>query len=121
MINWKSFGAGAILAICFILVVGGAYAAIANSGQTITVPIGKTAIYFVMSNSDAAYLRDALCHNYHYQENITSENGGVVPNPQSCADFGQTKIVQFAKEHMAAYHQWQYENNYVGQSWNVSG
>jgi len=117
----KSITFGFGIALILLAVIGGTYAAIAGSGQEVTVPTGKTMIYFTMDTEDAIYLRESLCHNYNYQKTIYDINGEETPNPQTCTQFGQQKIIKFAKDNMEAYHSWQYDNGYVSETWDVEG
>jgi len=107
--NMKSLTIGMAIGLFVVMLAGVVYSSIAGAGTTVTVPSGKTMIYFTMNTDDAVELRDALCSNYNYQVNITAPNGTVTPNPQSCTDFGQSKIVQFARDNVMAYRRAQAE------------
>lgn len=110
--NMKSFGFGILTTVMVLLTIGGAYAAFVTGPASVNAASGETIIYFKMANADAAELRDALCHNYGYQAQILDENNTLIPNPQSCAEFGDNKIKQFARDHIMAYRKWQDEQAY---------
>lgn len=98
------FITGIALTLIALGVFGMTYAAIANAGTTVTVPTGKTMIYFTMNTNDALELRDALCYNYHYQAMLYPDEGEKpYANPESCSQFGQRMIAEFAKDHITAY------------------
>ena len=48
-------------------------------------------------------VRDAICANYNYQENVTGEDGELVPNPESKAEFARRMILKFIKENVRKY------------------
>lgn len=113
VMKMKGFTLGVLATIMILATIGGAYAAF-QTGGTITVPTGKTAIYFMMDTPDAIELRDALCHNGGYEEQIIDPvTFELIDNPQSCASFADQMIKSYGLDQIAGYRRWQDEQEYV--------
>jgi len=48
-------------------------------------------------------IRDALASRYHYQEQVTDENGELIDNPETKTVFAKRKIREYIKNEVIAY------------------
>lgn len=60
-------------------------------------------IIIEMPESTRDQLVEALCANYGYQPSVVDETGEHSPNPVTPGQFAQAVLVQWAKDHIAAY------------------
>lgn len=85
-----------------VLFVGIVSAQISNNGD------GTITISYTVSSDTAIEMKDALCANYKYQENITEideETGEMIDivNPESCTLFADRQIREFVKNNIVKY------------------
>lgn len=108
----KTLFIGSLFTILILSLIGIGFAKYSVGVDTINVPQGKTAMYFIIDNSDAVELRDALCHNYKYKVNLLDENGTIYTNPESCNTYANNQVKRYLRENLLSYRKYQYELNY---------
>lgn len=86
--------------------VGLSTAAINNNGD------GTITLSWTVSIATAVEMKDAICHNYNYQDTLWGYNETTgeeyeYANPQSCQDFTNDVIKEFIKNNIVAYRHYQ--------------